>query len=185
MKAMSGSTLMPASPRKARLAGDGSGTSNYIGNLAGTGLGIQNSFIGGGSANCIDDGTAVISYGVIGGGNYNCIAPGTSFASVFNGQNNCICAATDYASIFSGQNNCVAGNYSSILGGSGNSDGGIPYVGIFGCNITGVMPCAFHANEFVAQNMPGPYTGGPLPAPTGGLFYCIDGLTGLCHVLIA
>jgi hypothetical protein len=73
-------------------------------------------------------------------------------------------------------------------GGCGNSDGGFNWAGVFGCNVTGVLPCAFHANNFVAQNMAGPYTyPGLLPYPVGSkaLFYCIDGLTGLCHVLIA
>jgi len=110
------------------------------------------------------DGNA--TWNVIGGGDKNCI---------YNGAN--------YASVLGGGSNHVSGSFSSILGGCGNSDGGFNWAGVFGCNVTGVLPCAFHANNFVAQNMAGPYTGTPL-VPTGGLYYCIDTLTGLCHVLI-
>ena len=42
------------------------------------------------------------------------------------------------------------------------------YVGIFGCNINvagNITPCAFHANNFVAQNMP-TFAGAP-----GSLYY--------------
>ena len=53
-----------------------------------------------------------------------------------------------------GSNNTVSANYSAILNGSGNTiSNSYQYATISGCNITAVMGCAFHANEFVAQNM--------------------------------
>ena len=121
-----------------------------------------------GSDNFINNTGFATTYGVIGGGQGNCIFPGTN-----------------HSSIFSGNGNCVSGSCSSILGGSGNSDGGFNYVGIFGQNVTGVIPNAFHAENFVGQNMP-LYTGTlPYPAGSKALFYCCDPLTLLCHVLIA
>ena len=59
------------------------------------------------------------------------------------------------------------GSCSSILGGSGNNDGGFNYVGIFGQGITGVIPNAFHGENFVAQNIPFYSGSGPLPVPAG------------------
>ncbi len=122
-----------------------SGTLNTIGSAGGSGATFSG--ISGGSQNCIDDSTAATAYGVIGGG-----------------FENCICAGTNHSSIFSGNGNCVWGSCSSVLGGSGNCDGGFDYVGIFGQGITGVCS-AFHANNFVAQNMP------TTPGGPSGSFY--------------
>ena len=58
-----------------------------------------------------------------------------------------------YANGFIGNGiNSVSGNYSAILGGSGNNDGGLAWAGIFGCNITATISCALHANQLVAPN---------------------------------
>jgi len=62
------------------------------------------------------------------------------------------------------------GAYSSILGGYNNNDHGLHYAGIFGCNITAVASCAFHANNFVAQNMPTQAVVAGLPS--GALYFC-------------
>ena len=110
-------------------------------------------FIGGGEINQIDDGGAATSHSLIGGG-----------------QNNCICAGTNHSSIFGGNRNMVSGSFSSILGGSSNCDNGLDYVGIFGQNVTGVMNNAFHANNFVAQNMCSA-AGGSGPFATGTLYF--------------
>ena len=44
--------------------------------------------------------------------------------------------------------------FNSENSGSSNTVGaGHTYAGIFGCNVTAVMSCAFHANNFVAKNL--------------------------------
>jgi len=69
----------------------------------------------------------------------------------------------------------------AILGGSGNCiPSGCNYVGIFGCNITAVTCCAFHANTFVAQNMCDA-SSSPTPTSGSGIFYfCCCGSMGMC-----
>ena len=117
----------------------------------------------------------------------NATSPATC-GVIAGGFKNKYCAGIHYLSIFSGHNNTVAGNCSAILGGVNNYDGGLDFVGIFGQSVTGVIPNAFHAENFVGQNMPGPYVyPGPLPYPAGSkaFFYCCDPTTLLCHVLIA
>jgi hypothetical protein len=52
----------------------------------------------------------------------------------------------------------------SILGGSGNTVSH-SHAAAFGCNVSSVAPNTFHANNFVAQNMP-TVSGGP-----SGTFY--------------
>ena len=99
---------------------------------------------------------------------------------------NYIASGTNFSSIFSGLNNCLSGSCSSILGGSGNCDNGIKYAGIFGCNITAVANCAFHANNFVAQDMYCVAAGTILPPliPPGTFYYmCCVG--ALCPIFIA
>lgn len=66
--------------------------------------------------------------------------------------------------ILGGCNNHICGNFNAILGGSGNSISNFDYVGIFGCNVLAVRDEAFHANNYVIQNIP-PVLG------TAGLFY--------------
>lgn len=73
--------------------------------------------------------------------------------------------------------NTVAANYSAILGGSGNNDGGNPYVGIYGQNITNTCSGYFHVNSLIAQNIQ-PTSGGtapPLGALPGTLYYVVVG----------
>ena len=133
----------------------GGGTNNAIGAVGG--VATINSAIVGGSGNIIDDTGAITTNSIVGGGDQNFIGAGAS-----------------YASIFGGQLNQVTGAYSSILGGSGNNDGGFNYVGIFGQNVNGVMNNAFHAEEIVLQNIPvdttatgtGPYA----TLPSGALY---------------
>jgi hypothetical protein len=51
-------------------------------------------------------------------------------------------------------NNTLTGSFSAILGGSGNNDAGFNFVGIYGIGITAVASRAFHAENYVVQNMP-------------------------------
>ncbi len=48
--------------------------------------------------------------------------------------------------IVGGCNNLLSGAFSSVLGGSGNTDSGYSYVGISGKNILAVCDNVFHAN---------------------------------------
>ena len=178
----------------------GGGDSNFIG------INSDCSFIGGGNCNCIQglssfiggggwfDGVAIIShgncvcgdFGFIGGGSDNFIDSTGSFNTygvIGGGQINCIFPGTNHSSILNGYQNQVSGSCSAILGGSGNSDGGFNWAGVFGCNVMGVAACAFHSNTFVAQNMYNATGGLPLP-PTGTLYYCVTGL-GQCTVYIS
>ena len=123
------------------------------------------------------------SYASIMSGSCNYVKGGACYGSIFSGECNTVCANAINSAIFSGCNNCVSGCCSVILGGSGNSDGGKNYVGIFGCGITGVQSCALHANALVAQNMCNMTFGGPPPI-TGTLYYCVTGI-GQCTVYIA
>ena len=50
--------------------------------------------------------------------------------------------------------NTSSGAYSSILGGSGNNDGGFNWAGIFGCNIGGQADKTFHVNCLNACDTP-------------------------------
>ena len=89
------------------------------------------------------------------GVNNQILAPGSTnscYAFIGAGRLNTIC--NQGTSIVGGNQNTVSGIYSSILGGSGNNDNGKDYVGIYGCNVSGVLSCAFHANNFVGQNLP-------------------------------
>ena len=142
------------------------GSGNNIGALTGAGFGVIFGGIGGGGGNCIDDTSAPTSYGIIGGG-----------------QANCICAGTNHSSIFSGNGNIVSGSCSSILGGSGNSDGGFNYVGIFGQAITGVGNNLFHVDGIYVNAMCGPGPGGLVP---GTLYYqtgVLPGPLAACKVI--
>ena len=108
----------------------------------------------------------------------------------------------NYSNIHGGSCNTISSDYSTILGGSCNV---IPntyqYVGVSGCNVTAVLGCAFHANEFVAQNMPlasgtSSYTPSgsaikidaptvPVGLPAGALYYYpIAGVGSPCVVFI-
>ena len=69
-----------------------------------------------------------------------------------------------------GVNNQVLGSCSAILGGSGNNDGGLPYVGIFGCNITGAVACTFHANNYFINNACLVSAGGHGTLPAGSVY---------------
>lgn len=69
---------------------------------------------------------------------------------------------------FSGSNNCVAGNFSVILGGTGNSDGGFNNVFIAGSGISAVNPNSLHVNGIWANGIPNGLSG---PFPAGTLFW--------------
>lgn len=58
------------------------------------------------------------------------------------------------SSVLGGCGNQTLGNYSAILGGSGNNDNGFNYVGIFGQNIGGVAANTFHVNCLNACSTP-------------------------------
>jgi hypothetical protein len=89
----------------------------------------------------------------------------------------------------------IGGGYcqSAILGGSDNViPAGCNYVGMFGCGLglpNYVNNCAFHSNNFVAQNMPigtsvGVVLVPPLTLACGGLWYYPDPVSGACVVYI-
>lgn len=145
---------------------------------------INSSFTGilGGSNNAIN---TVANFGVIAGGNQNCIQGQVSqvFSAIGGGQLNTM--SGNHAVISGGHSNIVSGNCSAILGGSGNNDGGFAYAGVYGYNVTANTSCAFHANNFVAQNIP-PGLGGGVP-PLGALpgsFYWEPGLGGFRAVYV-
>lgn len=138
----------------------GGGTCNTIGNIAGS-FDSQFSFIGGGYCNCVDSAAFTSNFGFIGNGQCNYVGPGTNYGTIVNG----LC-------------NTVTGNCSAILGGSGNSDGGLAWAGVFGCNVTAVSACAFHANNFVAPNMPA-----SLPSTPRTFYIVVSG--GVCYVAIS
>jgi hypothetical protein len=71
------------------------------------------------------------------------------FSSIINGTSNC--ASACYAGVFGGQNNLASCVYSYVAG----------------CGITSRMACAFHANRYVATNLPSSATG----LPSGAFWY--------------
>ena len=85
------------------------------------------------------------------------------------------------SSVVGGFQNHVSGPYSSILGGCFNCvPTAFSYAGVFGCSVTAVANCAFHANNFVAQNMP--VSAG---LPGSGVFYIHYVSPGICYVAIS
>ena len=96
-------------------------------------------------------------YGVIGGGSFNTVS-------------------ACYSSILGGTNNNISDNYSAILGGKGNTVSHA-YAAAFGCNVSSVVDCAFHANNFVAQNIPS-------SAPATARTFYIHCTGGICYVAI-
>ena len=100
--------------------------------------------------------------------NTNCLLPVSNVTAScysFIGAGCCNVISNGCSSIVGGFCNTISGGYSSILGDSGNSDGGFDYAGVFGCNVTAVASCALHSNNFVAQNMP------TSPTTPGALWY--------------
>jgi len=157
------------------ICGDYNGIVTGYGNCA---CGTQG-FIGGGGHNTICE---YADYMAIGGGGYNIITSSSGGTSVYSfiggGCHNTFSAY--YSGILGGSSNTVLGNHSAILGGSGNSDGGLNYAAVFGCNVTAVASCVFHANNFVAQNMP--VSSG---VAGSGCFYLHCVSPGLCYVAIS
>ena len=137
------------------------------------------SAIGNGEQNIVEE---QAEYAFIGGGSHNEISVlGATAAARYNaiggGTNNKICLG-NHNVILGGRNNTLCGNCSAILGGNNNNDCGFDLVGIYGNTVCGVMPNAFHANNYVVQNMP---ITGLVP---GHLFYnCIS--IGSCPVFIS
>jgi len=114
----------------------------------------------------------------------------TSLNGILGGWGNYIYGPSDMSSISGGCDNTIGGGhqglafigggqantinngaYGAILGGCGNT-AAHAYAGVFGCGVTSVCGCAFHANNFVAQNIPTVGTG---PA---GSFYKVSCLGG-------
>ena len=144
-KVISGSTLMPASPRKARLAGDGSGKINVINTGA--------------------------DYGVISGGLCNTITavPKNDFNTISGGYCNTISQPNGF--IAGGAYNTVSGIYSSILGGNHNTVSH-NYSAAFGSGVLSAADHTFHVECLNALNTPC-YTGGAFP--TGTIYTCCPG----------
>ncbi len=71
--------------------------------------------------------------------------------------------ARNGVSIEGGHNYTTTGACSSILGGSGNNDGGLNNVFIAGNGITAVTPNTFHVEYLNAVNTP---VAGPFPSGT-------------------
>ena len=109
-------------------------------------------------------------------GGYNDNEVCNSHSSIVTGQLNVVSGAFGF--IGSGRENTVTGDCSAILGGSGNS-AGHDWAGIFGCDISSVLACAFHANNIVVPDMP--IVGTTIPGKT--LYYRNCG-TGNCPVYI-
>ena len=99
----------------------------------------------------------------------------SKYAAILGGQSNCIVGAAGtnsfYGFIGAGVNNCITNSCSAAILGGQNNKANHDFAGIFGCNVTSGMGCAFHANNFVAQNIPL----GPGILPTGSFYY----LTGV------
>jgi len=156
------------------------------------------SFIGGGCQNVIYSvgiGACDMCFNFIGGGGQNCIVSNTSasanYAAIGGGEQNTVCANTNHASIFGGINNCVAGSCSSILGGSGNSDGGFSFIGMYGNGLVATkapsaygVPSAFWVDTLVAPSIPlvTPLTYANLP--TGALYITTSGGYGIQQVFV-
>ncbi len=154
----------------------GNGLNNCIGNAVAGCNPASYGVIAGGILNCIDATTLSTYYGFIGNGRVNKICAGAYFSSVVGGY--CNTVASNHASIVGGCNNTVSGALSSILGGSGNTiAAAYPYAGIFGCNITAVSGCVFHANNFAAPNIPS-------AAPASARTFYINVVGGVCYVAI-
>jgi hypothetical protein len=117
----------------------GGGASNVVNSSS-------NAAIAGGCSNRITSGYN----GFVGGGYLNKIVGGSCNAIV-GGQANSVNGVHNF--IGGGYGNTLTRACSAILGGCNNSDGGVAFAGIFGCNVTAVVPNAFHANSFVAQNI--------------------------------
>ena len=80
--------------------------------------------------------------------------------------------------IGAGTNNTISGNYNAILGGQGNCvSSSFSHAGVFGCNVTANLSCAFHANNFVGHDLP-TLGGGP-----SGSFWKTN-IGGVCVVAI-
>ena len=93
------------------------------------------------------------------------------YNTISNGYQNCISGI--HSSILGGCKNISTGNCSVVLGGSGSCDNGHHYAGVFGCNVVAVIGCAYHANNFIAQNIPLMSAGAPTGLPSGA-FYADD-----------
>lgn len=90
------------------------------------------------------------------GGDVGVLGAGTPYGAIGGGQNNLICAGVNFGSIFGGQNNCVADNFTSILGGTGNTiPAGFPNAHIVGSGIVlGALvgnPGSLHVNNLWMQ----------------------------------
>jgi hypothetical protein len=109
----------------------------------------------------------------IGAGTHNSVTSKYSFIGAGESNTN----SANHSFIGSGINNVIQAPCSAILGGSGNSDGGFAYAGVYGCNVTAVASKTFHANNFAAQNM-------PTAAGAVGTFYYVN-IGGVCHVAIS
>ncbi len=101
------------------------------------------------------------------GGDYQVLPPAPADEpNIFGGIYNCMNVG-QYNTILGGARNTLTGNHNAILGGCGNNDAGFNCVGIFGCNVTAVTDCAFHANNYTIQHMPASCIG----AATNQLYY--------------
>jgi len=67
--------------------------------------------------------------------------------------------------------NTVSANYSSMVGGCGNSDAGFNFAGVFGQGITAVANNTLHVNCLNAAGTPGAIGG----LPVGTVFYLGSG----------
>ena len=106
--------------------------------------------------------TASCNNGFIGAGFLNNV---TAFSTMIG--SGCQSTASGcYSSVVGGALNTASGIYSAVLGGKSNI-ASCAYSGIYGCNITSVLACAFHANRYVATNLPDSSAG----LPSGTLWY--------------
>jgi hypothetical protein len=110
-------------------------------------------------------------------------------SSYSGGVLNCICEGACYAFIGGGggqrfpvgQGNTVCGNYSAILGGSGNTvSGAYTYAAVFGHGITAVASNTLHVSCLNAAGTP---TSGSI-LPAGTIYYSTTPLPGAKQLYI-
>ncbi len=167
-----GNAIIGASSLRPDQSVIGGGECNTISSYAGAGenrINSRHNFIGGGICNCI----CGANCNAIGGGNNNEICGDYGF--IGGGFANKISACNINNVIGGGSGNSISGNCSAILGGSGNTiSAGYDWAGVFGCDVTAVGACAFHANTFIAQDICVITSAGSafLALPPGSLYTC-------------
>ena len=85
--------------------------------------------------------------------------------------------------------NTVSGDYSAILGGSGNNDNGIPFTGMYGNGLVATAavpgaPSSFWVDTLVAPSIPLVNALGYIGLPAGALYITTAGGFGIQQVFV-